>query len=165
MKALTNILSTLVFVTISTSALAGDKNSFWVREQSALFQAGFSGTACSKLPTPGVMLDGQTNCIKAPQTYLYKKVDEEGRVTKEVRRLEDTYSEQCTRSVDANGNPVEICSVEVTSGPSADINFTRRQEFSIMGTTLGNGESSSNNRGTTSIGLAAARRSTQEPVE
>lgn len=151
-----------ISMVLVTEAYAGDKNSFWVREQSALFQAGFDGTACSKLPLPGGFIDGQTNCIRAPQTYLYKKTEADGTTTKEVRRMEDTYDESCVRGIDTAGNPTETCSISVVSGPSADINFTRKQNFSIVGTAWGDGESASKNRGTTSIGLAAARRSTQE---
>lgn len=149
-----------MFLLLSVApASAGDNNSIWFRQESSLARVGFDGTACGKFPMPNVWVDGENSCAKVPLTYLHKKTDMDGNKTKEVLKLEDTHSEECTRSVDSAGNPVEVCTLDVVSGRSVDGNFGRRQTFSILGA-FGEGDSSSGVDRTFSTGLAGARRST-----
>ena len=155
------VLATGVFL---NTARAGDKNSIWFRQESALVRGGFDNTACGKWPLPNVSVDGETNCAKVPTTYMYKLTKSDGSYVREVRVLEDTYKE--TAKVAPDGSVLET-SVEVTSGRSVDGNFGRRQ--TLVGSVPLSGafteaETNSNARRTFSTGLAAARRSTQEPV-
>lgn len=163
MKAL--ILTALFSITAASTALAGDKNSIWFRQQSALARAGFDNTACGKYPLPDVFIDGENNCAKVPTTFMYKLTKSDGTYTREVRKLEDTYEE--TNKITPDGTILES-SVKVTSGRSVDGNFGRRQ--TLVGSLPLSGafveaETNSNARRTFSTGLAAARRSTQEPVQ
>ena len=160
--ALITALAVLAIGISINTAHAGDKNSTWFRQQSALVGVGFDGTACSKYPLPGLQIDGEDNCAKVPNTYLYKKTTSDGVNTREVRVLEDTYEE--SSKITPDGTIMES-SVKVKSGRSVDGNFGRSQRLSVSDVTniFGQADTSSNTNRTFSTGLAAARRSTQDP--
>lgn len=163
--ALINAVAVVAMAMLLNTAYADDKNSIWFRQQSALVGVGFDGTACSKYPLPGIMVDGEDNCAKVPTTFMYKLTRSDGTTVREVRKLEDTHEETCTRGVDVNGNPTETCSVNVVSGRSVDGNFGRSQRLSVADVTnlFGQADNESNVNRTFSTGLAAARRATQDP--
>jgi len=166
MKTLLSMCFALAVMAVCISlAYAGDKNSIWFRAESSLVRGGFDNTACGKWPLPNVSVDSETNCAKVPTTYMYKLTKSDGSYIREVKVLEDTYRE--TAKMTPDGQMVET-SVEVTSGRSVDGNFGRRQ--TLVGSLPLSGafveaDTNSNARRTFSTGLAAARRSTQEPVE
>jgi hypothetical protein len=152
----------LFLTALTDEAFAGDKNSIYFEQQSGLFRVGFSGKACGSFPMPSVSLDGERSCARVPLTYMHVKTDENGNTTKEVLKLEDYHDEQCTRGIDAAGNPTETCSIKVVSGRSIEGDFGRKQNFSLMGATFGDASSDSQATRRVNTGLAAARRSTQE---
>jgi len=161
MKTFALISAAAVLLAVSSlPSHAGDKNSIWFSQRSNLAGVGFTGTACGKLPLPWVEVDGEGGCAKVPTTFMYKKTTSEGTTIKEVRKLEDTHTESITENPDGS----RTMSLKVVSGRSVDGNFGRRQSFSLLGATFGNAESASGVSRTFSTGLAAARRSTQDPV-
>jgi hypothetical protein len=150
----------LLFVVGAVPAQAGDKNSTWFSSRSNLVGIGFTGAACGKIPTPWVEIDGEANCAKVPLTYMYKQETIDGDKYKEVRKLEDTHTETMTVAPDGT----QTMSLKVVSGRSVDGNFGRRQAFSVTSLAWGDGKSDSRVARTFATGLAAARRSTQDPI-
>jgi len=164
------IVASLVLLPLTTEAFAGDSNRSYQRSKEALFSLGPSGGACKPGLfglLPSIDIDMADGCSNIPNTYLYKKeVTDVGgtkTVVKEIRELKDTYTE--TAGITAEGT--ETLSVTITSGRSADTNVGVARHLSISDLTgiFGNGDTASRLHKTMSHGLAAARRSHQEPVE
>ena len=115
---------------------------------------------------PTVTIDGSTGCNSVPNTYLYKKTvtnsDGERSEVVEIRKLEDTYSESASVAPDGT----ESLTITITSGRSVDTNLGSSRSLSVSDLTniFGDAETASKLSKTMSHGLAAARRSHQDPI-
>ena len=166
MKKLLTPFVTLMTIMISTAAMAGDSNRSFQQNKDALLDFELGGKPCSR-NLFSLTIDGGTACSNIPNTYLYKKelVNSDGSrtKTKEVREFTDSYSEKASISPDGT----ESLEITITSKISADTNIGTSRNISLDDLTniFGNAETASKLRQTMSHGLAAARRSHQEPVE
>jgi hypothetical protein len=168
-KLLTLGLSLAVVLATSGAAFAGDANRSFQRSKQALLSVGPAGEACKPGLfglIPNIDIDLADACSNIPNTYLYKKtvVTADGSTTKikEVKELRDSYLE--TASIDSEGT--ESLSVKITSGRSADTNLGVSRNLTISDLTgiFGSADTASRLSRTMAHGLAAARRSHQDPV-
>lgn len=166
MKKLLTLLSTVLILGTSTIAMAGDANRSYQKNDNATLKFSVIGKPCST-NFLNITIDGGEACSNIPNTYLYKKTvtNADGSRTqeKEIREFTDSYTE--TASIAPDGT--ESLEIKITSKISADTNIgaTRSLSISDLTNVFGSSESASRLRQTMSHGLAAARRSHQEPVD
>ena len=151
-------------------AFAGERNSTWFRQTSALVYGGFDGPACAKVPMPHGFIDGEDNCLRLPNTYLYRKTVNGQETEKEIRDLTATIksAKKGTTSVDGREVVMEE-SFEAEDSRSVWASFGRRQNFSLKDLTgfLSSAESASAAARIFSSGMAASQEGgkTREQVE
>lgn len=115
---------------------------------------------------PTVDIDQVTGCNNGSDTYLEEKtiIDQNGNrtVTSIVKPLQTTFEE--TSSFNEEGDGLEKLEVKVTTtGPAFDTNLATSRNFEIALPTFGSGDNQSRVARTLARGMAAIRRSTQEP--
>ena len=157
---LINALAVLVAGILLNVASAADKNSTYFRQTSALVYGGFDGPACNKLPMPHGFVDGEDNCLRLPNTYLYKLTKDGSEVVREVRELTATIksSKKGTTAVDGRDVVMEE-TFEAKDSRSVWASFGRRQNFSLKDITgfLSSAESASAAARIFSSGMAASQ--------
>lgn len=123
------VLICLSFSTLtSTPVLAGD--SIYFRQTAATFHFGFDGRACSTLPLPGVLLDGEDNCARVPSTYL--ETDANGEKVR--KRLTGTRKQTVqTQATGPNGPIVLTDTLEIVDNPSVFGSYGARTSLGITG--------------------------------
>lgn len=116
---------------LPSSAYAGDHAASYFSASSGLVMVGFADKACGPIPLPFAHLDGERNCAKVPNTFLYKFSDANGVKTKEVKRLEATWkSTTTTEMAGMNGQPVLVTdTLAVTDSPSVIGAFGRQSNW------------------------------------
>jgi hypothetical protein len=156
----------LVFLALVLSgwspARAGDQTATYFYMESALVSAGFKDRACGSYPTPGVYLDGERNCVRIPNTYLYKLDKGDGKVTKEVRTLNGTWKSTTVSQTTIDGVPVTVTeSMDIADGRSVFGSFGVRNNWSLSDLTgvFGKAESAAERARFFATGLAATRTS------
>ena len=153
-------------IATATSAQAGEKNSTYFRQTSGLVYVGFDGPACGKFPMPNIFVDGEDNCVRVPNTYLYKLERDGQVVTREVKELTATWDSvtttETTAVVDGVEVPVTITdTMSVTDGRSVFGSFGVRNNWSLDDLTgiFGSAESAAERARFFATGLAATRTS------
>lgn len=147
---------------LATGARAGDQTATYFSMNSALLSVGFKDRACGSYPTPSVYLDGEQNCVRIPNTYLYRLERGDGTVTKEVRELTATWDSKTVSTTTVDGRPVTIEeSMKIRDGRSVFGSFGVRNNWSLSDLTgvFGKAESAAERARFFATGLAATRTS------
>ena len=158
--ALTSGLAVLVAGISLNVSDAADKNSTYFRQTSALIYGGFDGPACNKLPMPHGFVDGEDNCLRLPNTYLYRKTVNGEEAVKEVRELTAAIKSSKKGITTVDGRQVVMEETfAATDSRSVWASFGRRQNFSLKDVTgfLSSAESASAAARIFSSGLAASQ--------
>jgi len=166
MKMLTRLLGLMLLpLLLASNAYAGDQTSTYYTANSALLMVGFKDKACAPIPTPFAYLDGEANCVRQPNTWLYKLDKGDGKVTKEVRVLEGKWSSTTTTTTTtADGKPVTVVdNMNVTDGRSVFGSFGVRNNWNIspgaIASAFGGAQSAAERARFFAAGLAAVRTS------
>ncbi|MFN3231688.1 MAG: hypothetical protein ACE363_05960 [Alphaproteobacteria bacterium] len=123
------IVLTGAFTSMVTSAVAGD--SIYFRQTAATFHFGFDGRACSSIPLPGVLLDGEDNCARVPSSYV--ETDANGEKIR--KRLSGTRKQTVeTQAVGPDGTPIVLTdTLEIEDNPSVFGSYGARTSLGITG--------------------------------
>jgi len=155
-------LSLIPLLILPSLAFAGDHAASYFTASSGLVMVGFKDKACGPIPTPFVNIDGESNCAKVPNTWVYKLSKSDGTVTKEVRQLTATWkSTETTEMTGIDGRPVLITNtLDVVDGRSVLGAFGRQSNWAaalpgMASAFSGNSDSSAQRYFAT--GLAATR--------
>lgn len=123
-----SLLALAVLATIPAPAVAGD--SIYFRQTAATFHFGFDGRACSTVPLPGVLLDGEDNCARVPSSYM--EIDEAGRKTR--KRLTGTRNQTITTTTMVGGQEITVVdTLDIEDNPSVFGSYGARTSLGITG--------------------------------
>lgn len=162
MKMISALAVAMIGLTLALPAKAGDQTATYFSMQSALLSFGFNDRACGSYPLPGAYLDGEQNCVRIPNTYLYKLDKGDGTVQKEVRTLNGTWKSTTVSETLVAGVPVTVTeTMDILDGRSVFASFGVRNNWSLSDLTgvFGKAESAAERARIFATGLASVRTS------